>query len=188
MLRFHNAVIADVTVDLGPGFTAEEIFAEPQRIVRWHYRGSWCEFLPHTVRQPVTTSSPTGRGFYRWRNDPFIPVEFSVAAVSATRGAAQLPPTSAARPTPPTSSSPCCSTPPRPPKDQPTCAAAGARHDAIDWQIFFDGDAVRPNKIDTTLSRCCSRCSARRRDPRPRWHPNLLRNDHGRAIRAAGRP
>jgi hypothetical protein len=34
MLRFHNAVVADVTADLGPGFTVEEIFAEAQRIVR----------------------------------------------------------------------------------------------------------------------------------------------------------
>src|SRR6185369_12263870 len=55
MLRFHNAVVADVAADLGPGFTAEEIFAEAQRIVRWHYQ--WIvvhEFLPHTVGQPMT--------------------------------------------------------------------------------------------------------------------------------------
>ena len=82
MLRFHNAVVADVAADLGPGFTAEEIFAEAQRIVRWHYQ--WIvlhEFLPHTVGQPMTDDVLTnGPKFYRWRNDPFIPVEFSVAA------------------------------------------------------------------------------------------------------------
>jgi hypothetical protein len=82
VLRFHNAVVADVTADLGPGFTAEEIFAEAQRIVRWQYQ--WIvvhEFLPHTVGQPMTDDVLTnGPKFYRWRNDPFIPVEFSVAA------------------------------------------------------------------------------------------------------------
>jgi len=40
MLRFHNVVVADVKAELGAGFTAEEIFAEAQRIVRWHYFGT----------------------------------------------------------------------------------------------------------------------------------------------------
>lgn len=81
-LRFHNTVVADVIADLGPGYTVDEIFAEAQRIVRWHYQ--WIvlhEFLPHTVgaamTEDVLTNGPT---FYTWRNDPYIPVEFSVAA------------------------------------------------------------------------------------------------------------
>ena len=74
--------------------------------MRWQYQ--WIvvqEFLPHTVGQPMTDDVLTnGPKFYRWRNDPFIPVEFSVAAYrfghSQVRPATA--PTSApARPTPP---------------------------------------------------------------------------------------
>ena len=36
----NNVVVADVKAELGAGFTAEEIFAEAQRIVRWHYFGT----------------------------------------------------------------------------------------------------------------------------------------------------
>src|SRR6266487_3976735 len=75
LLRFHNVVAADVAADLGPGFTPEEIFAEAQRIVRWHYQ--WIvvhEFLPHTIGQAMTDDVLTnGPKFYRWRNDPYIP-------------------------------------------------------------------------------------------------------------------
>src|SRR3954452_13050769 len=37
-LRFHNRVVADVRDDLGTLATAGEVFAEAQRIVRWHYQ------------------------------------------------------------------------------------------------------------------------------------------------------
>jgi hypothetical protein len=81
-LRFHNRVVADVTADLGPGSTAGEIFAEAQRVVRWHYQ--WLilhEFLPTTVGQAMVDDVlAAGPKFFKWRNDPFIPVEFSVAA------------------------------------------------------------------------------------------------------------
>jgi hypothetical protein len=57
------------------------VFAEAQRVVRWHYQ--WLlvhEFLPATVGQGVVDDVlQNGRKHYRWRNDPFIPVEFSVA-------------------------------------------------------------------------------------------------------------
>jgi hypothetical protein len=82
LLRFHNAVVGDVKDDLGPGFTVDEIFAEAQRTVRWHYQ--WLlvhEFLPATVGQDVVDDVlENGLEHYKWRNDPFIPVEFSVAA------------------------------------------------------------------------------------------------------------
>ena len=56
---------------------------EAQRVVRWHYQ--WLvlhEFLPPNRRPGdwSTTCSTHGRRFFTWRNDPFIPVEFSVAA------------------------------------------------------------------------------------------------------------
>jgi hypothetical protein len=161
MLRFHNAVVADVKDALGAVLTAEEVFAEAQRIVRWHYQ--WMivhEFLPKTVG--ATTMADivaNGRTFYDWRNDPYIPVEFSVAAYRF--GHSQVRPsyranfgTSAAdvsqqffamifdhmaAGTDPADLRGGCRAPRR----------------FIDWQTFFDfGDGrARPNKlIDTTLS------------------------------------
>jgi hypothetical protein len=79
-LKFHNAVVDKLKADgsVSPG----EIFAEAQRLVRWHYQ--WIvlhEFLPHTVgKEVVKDILKNGRKFYDWRNEPFIPVEFAVAA------------------------------------------------------------------------------------------------------------
>src|SRR3954464_8324980 len=81
-LRFHNRVVSDVKAGLGWGYTAREIFAEAQRVVRWHYQ--WLAppgFPPPTVGQAMVDDVlTTGPKFFTWRNDPFIPVEFSVAA------------------------------------------------------------------------------------------------------------
>jgi len=81
-LRFHNVVVSDVKAELGAGHTPGEVFAEAQRVVRWHYQ--WLivhEFLPKTVGQAtVDDILAHGRKHYTWRNEPYIPVEFSVAA------------------------------------------------------------------------------------------------------------
>ena len=79
-LKFHNAVVDRV---LDGGITdPNEAFDEAQRLVRWHYQ--WIilhEFLPTTVGQGLVDDIlKKGRRFYDWRNKPFIPVEFSVAA------------------------------------------------------------------------------------------------------------
>src|SRR5918998_1324578 len=79
-LKFHNAVVDRVLDD---GTTnPNEAFDEAQRLVRWHYQ--WIilhEFLPATVGQDLVDDIlKKGRRFYAWRNEPFIPVEFSVAA------------------------------------------------------------------------------------------------------------
>jgi hypothetical protein len=78
-LRFHNRVVDD-----NPGLD----FAAYQRIVRFHYQ--WVvlnDFLPLIVSAPVLDSLKTGGKFddhklvfFRWKNKPFMPVEFSVAA------------------------------------------------------------------------------------------------------------
>ena len=64
------------------GSPLDEIFAEAQRIVRWHYQ--WIlihEFLRLTCGESVVGDVlNNGRKFYRWRHEPFVPVEFSVAA------------------------------------------------------------------------------------------------------------
>jgi hypothetical protein len=162
LIRFHNRVLADVKADLGPGYTLQELFAEAQRVVRWHYQ--WLivhEFLPLTVGQAtVNDVLANGPSHYRWRNDPFIPVEFSVAAYRF--GHSQVRPSYRANFA--TSAGdlnqqffalfldPAATDP-----DDPADLRGGRRAPRrfIDWQTFFDfGDGrVRPNKlIDTKLS------------------------------------
>jgi hypothetical protein len=161
-LRFHNQVVSDVKADLGPGYTAGEIFAEAQRVVRWHYQ--WLilhEFLPRTVGQTMVDDVLTsGPAFFSWRNDPFIPVEFSVAAYRF--GHSQVRPSYRANFGTSASDTsrqffalfldPNATDP-----DDPADLRGGRRAPRrfIDWQTFFDfGDGrVRPNKrIDTRLS------------------------------------
>jgi Animal haem peroxidase len=162
LLRFHNKVVADVKLELGPGYTPGEIFAEAQRVVRWHHQ--WLvihEFLVKTVGgQLVDDVLSNGPRHFRWRNDPYIPVEFSVAAYRF--GHSQVRPsyranfgTSASDPAhqffalifDPAAADP----------NDPADLRGGKRAPRrfIDWQTFFDfGDGrVRQNKrIDTKLS------------------------------------
>lgn len=162
MLRFHNRVVTDVKDDLGASLTTEEQFREAQRITRWHYQ--WMilhEFLPLTIGATLANELlTTGRSFYDWRNNPYIPVEFSVAAYRF--GHSQVRPsyranfgTSASDPSQQFFAlifDPGASVPTDPDDLRGGCRAPRR---FIDWQTFFDfGDArVRRNKrIDTTLS------------------------------------
>src|SRR4051794_4336433 len=161
-LGFHNRVLDDVRAELGSTLTAQELFVEAQRVVRWHYQ--WLvihEFLVSTVGPDVVDDVlVNGPAHFRWRHAPYIPVEFSVAAYRF--GHSQVRPsyranfgTSASDPTrqffalvfDPSAADP----------DDPADLRGGRRAPRrfIDWQTFFDfGDGrVRPNKkIDTTLS------------------------------------
>lgn len=80
-IKFHNALVAKVKADFGLT-NPTEVFLEAQRLTRWHYQ--WIilhEFLPKTIGQPLVDDIlQNGRKFYKWRNAPFIPVEFSVSA------------------------------------------------------------------------------------------------------------
>ena len=86
MLQFHNKL-----VDKNPSTTP---FEEIQRQVRWQYQ--WLvvndflvticgkevvhDILPHLGKErPIWEHEPR-LAFFEWRNDPFMPVEFSVAA------------------------------------------------------------------------------------------------------------
>ena len=79
MLRFHNRVVDD-----NPGLDLPAL----QKIVRWHYQ--WVvvhDFLPKiinaSVLQELTTNDKYDQKkleFFHWKNEPFMPVEFSVAA------------------------------------------------------------------------------------------------------------
>ena len=160
-LKFHNAVIDFVKAEMPELTTPGERFAEAQRLVRWHYQ--WIvvhEFLPKTCGQEIVDDIlRKGRKFYRWRNEPFIPVEFSVAAYRF--GHSQVRPSYRAN----FGASPGDEFFAFVFKDEPAFAASSDPDDLrggkraerrfIDWQTFFDfGDGeVKPNKlIDTKLS------------------------------------
>lgn len=86
-LRFHNRI----ATLLG---ARREDFRTVQRLVRWHYQ--WVvlndflptiigeetlnSILPHLGKQTSILQDKPNLQFYTWRYEPFIPVEFSVAA------------------------------------------------------------------------------------------------------------
>ena len=83
MLHFHNRLVDDLDLD----------FAEAQRMVRWHYQYVVLnDYLPRIVgKAMMDTILPPGDGsatlasgphlkFYKFRDELFIPIEFSAAA------------------------------------------------------------------------------------------------------------
>jgi len=89
MLKFHNKVVDAVKADHSLKHGSETDFEAAQRIVRWHYQ--WLvvhDFLRRTVGEETFAevfdeSGPlpkVHRDFYKWSVDPYMPVEFSVAA------------------------------------------------------------------------------------------------------------
>jgi hypothetical protein len=103
MLQFHNAVL-DIVAQANPAVAAnaDDTFKLAQRTVRWHYQ--WivihdylrrlvgdeviADILPNAPYAVPDTDPPLGNvdlahprlRFYHWRDAPFMPVEFSVAA------------------------------------------------------------------------------------------------------------
>lgn len=170
MLRFHNAMVAHVRDTLALP-TAGETFAEAQRLVRWHYQ--WIivhEYLKKTVGAALVDDIlDNGRRFYRWRNQPYIPVEFAVAAFRF--GHSQV------RPSYRSNFGPDAANASghvfkllfdkRLAESEDPADLRGGKRSArrfIDWQTFFDfGDKrVRPNKrIDTRLSTVLMRLPSR---------------------------
>jgi hypothetical protein len=96
-IRFHNAVLTEVG-NAAPGLGKDDVFKLAQQKVRWHYQ--WVvvhDFLERLVGkavvddilapadytaaegQQVALASPQLR-FYSWHEQPYMPVEFSVAA------------------------------------------------------------------------------------------------------------
>jgi hypothetical protein len=77
--RFHNRMVAD-----NPGVG----FAEIQRLVRFHYQYVVLnDFLPRIVHSSVIADLKTDHRYdahrlkyFHWKHEPFMPVEFSVAA------------------------------------------------------------------------------------------------------------
>lgn len=160
-LRFHNAVVDYVETDLGlAGSRPDEIFAGAQRIVRWHYQ--WIvvhEFLRLTCGEPVVEDVLSQRKFYKWRHEPFVPVEFSVAAYRF--GHSQVRPSYRSNFSGATGGGQLFQliftgiANHETPEDDDLSGGARRPWRFIDWRTFFDfsdGNA-RPNKkIDTILS------------------------------------
>jgi hypothetical protein len=87
VLRFHNAVVDHLREH---GVEETDVFAEAQRLTRWHYQWVVVEdFLgriagEEVLRRALVVDPGGGRRadlrFYAWKREPFMPVEFSAAA------------------------------------------------------------------------------------------------------------
>jgi hypothetical protein len=78
-IRFHNAVVNRLLRERK--VSERRLFDEAQRIVRWHYQ--WIvvhEFLSLVVGEEMAGDVLTQRKYFKWRDEPFIPFEFSGAA------------------------------------------------------------------------------------------------------------
>jgi len=158
-LKFHNAAVDHVKSRIKLT-RPDQVFAEAQRLVRWHYQ--WMvvhEFLVKTCGKAVVDDVlQNGRKFYKWHNEPFIPVEFSVAAYRF--GHSQVRPSYRANFTGNPGGQPFFAmiftpTPSSPTDPDDLSGGCRAPRRFIDWPTFFDfsDSNVRPNKkIDTTLS------------------------------------
>ena len=181
-LKFHNAAVDYAKNEIGLTERGE-IFAEAQRIVRWHYQ--WIilhEFVPKTCGQDVVDDIlNNGRKFYKWNNEPFIPVEFSVAVYRF--GHSQVRPSYRANFTGNPGNTPFFAlifkeAPSSPTDPDNLTGGFRAKRRFIDWPTFFDfGDGnVRPNKkIDTILSTALFRLpSTVVSNPNSTTNPNSL--------------
>ncbi|MGI8776364.1 MAG: peroxidase family protein [Acidimicrobiales bacterium] len=87
-IRFHNACVDHLR---GGFFPVDELFEEARRLTRWHYQ--WVvvhDFLRRLVGDdllakiivddPATGGSAASTRFFKWKQRPFMPVEFSAAA------------------------------------------------------------------------------------------------------------
>ncbi|NOT96333.1 MAG: peroxidase, partial [Nitrospira sp.] len=164
MLRFHNTVTDRLRADpTNAGESAEKLFREARRQVRWHYQ--WIilhDFLPLTIGQARVDDILThGIRFYRFdRDNPLMPIEFSVAAYRF--GHSQIRPSyrlNFGRPD--MGHNPFFvflfddAQDPNDPDPSDLRGAKRAPRRFVDWQTFFNfGDGnVRPNKqIDGKLS------------------------------------
>lgn len=176
-LRFHNAVADHIEPTKSP---RETLFEATQRLVRWHYQ--WVvlnEYLPGIVGAPMARAVLENRRFYKWENEPFIPVEFAVAAFRF--GHSQIRPgyvisSSFQRP---------LFAPPRQtgPDELPDDLSGGRRLQAqqvVDWPRFFKFEAEPQHgmSFDARLSpplMALPFASGRAEDPKSLAQRNLLR-------------
>lgn len=82
-MRFHNRIVDKLAADLGKPATGRNLFAEARRLMTWHYQ--WIvlhEYLDAITGEPGIADRTIARGrrFFRFKQWPFIPLEFAVAA------------------------------------------------------------------------------------------------------------
>lgn len=164
ILRFHNAVIDRLRADpFLAGKSAQEIFQLAQRQVRWHYQ--WIilhEFLPMTIgpeRVLFALQLKKGDSFYEVdKNNPLIPIEFSVAAYRF--GHSQIRPSYRLN-FGPTGGSPVFlfifddTLDPNNPDPNDLRGGKRAPRRFVDWQTFFnfgDGNSRSNKRIDSKVS------------------------------------
>jgi hypothetical protein len=79
-IKFHDRVVDRVKEE--KDLSGSELFEEARRLVTWHYQ--WVvihDFLRRVAGDAVVNDVLTnGRDFFEWEDEPFMPVEFSVAA------------------------------------------------------------------------------------------------------------
>ncbi|MGR2751843.1 peroxidase family protein [Agromyces arachidis] len=89
MLKFHNAIVDRVEADPSLKRGSETTFEAAQRIARWHYQWLVIHDLLRRIvgdamlAKVLDESGPlpkVDRRFYKWEHNPYMPVEFSVAA------------------------------------------------------------------------------------------------------------
>jgi hypothetical protein len=151
-IKFHNAVFDKVMAE---GIADPNLaFEEAQRLVRWHYQ--WIvlyQFLPLTVGEDLVKDIlKNGRKIYNWQNEPFIPVEFSVAAYRF--GHSQIRPFYRVNGD---FAAPIFDNTLNPDEPDPQDLRGGKRADRrfVEWDRFFQlsGTVPQPSKlIDTKLS------------------------------------
>jgi hypothetical protein len=78
MLKFHNKVCDQL---VAAGRPANAIFAEARQIVTWHYQWMVLHDFVERITEPgiVAKILDQGRRFYRFKETPYMPVEFSGA-------------------------------------------------------------------------------------------------------------
>lgn len=156
MLRFHNAVSANVR-QAHANWSADQVFTEAQRQVRWHYQ--WVivhEFLPAVIGQDRVTQYLQE---HSKNKNPRIPVEFSVAAYRF--GHSQVRPSYRLNFGPDGGASPFFAfvfddnIDPANPDPNDFRGGKRAPRRFVDWQTFFnfgDGNFRHSKKIDSKLS------------------------------------
>ncbi|ARV59241.1 peroxidase [Nostocales cyanobacterium HT-58-2] len=83
-LKFHNKVVEGIrNGSIKPiSSTDKSVFLQARELVIWHYQ--WIvlhDFLPRIIdKDQLESVLNRGRQFYKFKQEPFIPVEFSVAA------------------------------------------------------------------------------------------------------------
>jgi len=140
-IAFHNAIVNWLRAQAD---SPPSVFAEAQRLARWHYQ--WItvhEYLPLLVGADLVEDVLThGRRFYQFEDQPYIPVEFSDGAYrfghSQIRTEYQLNDHTSGRIFP-----------------DLMCGCQTTQARVVDWRYFFDLDPARPpqpsRRIDARL-------------------------------------